>query len=932
MSGESEDGDAANSAGYSPECSSGSEDSSTDDSCSVECLRDQTNNGSNRPANLKQNGKALETGDCAEGACGNDTLTSESLRQQNIDALLANSLVTCRKPLLPKLLAVQEGETQLRRAFKSPHPAAPSRSEDLRRKLLARRRFVPWGCKAPLPQPVIVVPATPPLRDERCESLEDDAQQIEQLVLWAPQDGEDDLTITVDSRLTKFLRPHQREGVQFMFDCVAGLKDFGGQGCILADDMGLGKTLQGISLMWTLLKQGAKCLGGTPMASRVIIVCPTSLVANWDSECQKWLKGAVRTMPMSESTREDVIQGINQFLSRQKPYQVLIISYETFRIHSSRFHGPEACDLLICDEAHRLKNDNTLTNKALGTLQCTRRVLLSGTPMQNHLDEFYAMVNFCNPGVLGTRSSFKRHYELPILKGREPDADEEELNLGLERSSELSTIVNKFILRRTNKLLSEHLPPKVVEVVCCRLSPLQQSMYARFLESTTTKRLLNGKSARVLSAITSLKKLCNHPKLIQDAMKDENGDIEGLESCASLLPEGMGSRGRASRSSLPEGWEELSGKMGLLARMLDFLHRGTSDRIVVVSNYTQTLDLIAALCRDRKYPHLRLDGSTSIAKRQKLVKRFNDPLDRQFVFLLSSKAGGCGLNLVGGNRLVLFDPDWNPATDKQAAARVWRDGQKKMVYVYRFLSTGTIEEKVFQRQLSKEGLQGVVGKSGQAEASMMSAEELRNLFSLNLNTVSDTYDSLCQADKPEPQEEGTSLDDDPMGVAKKQVGKPAEDDLRNWGQHSSAQTVPDNVLRQAAGDVVSFVFTCEVAGKSLELSNDGEETLAVEPMARRSAPAPQKSSTGQNTRDGLRESSPAAGLGKRMNSMTMRLSTPQGVGPVSVFTDRRVLADRNQPSATNTELAVLESSKRQRVTPKHCPTIVIDSSSGDDFE
>ncbi len=136
------------------------------------------------------------------------------------------------------------------------------------------------------------------------------------------------------------------------------------------------------------------------------------------------------------------------------------------------------------------------------------------------------------------------------------------------------------------------------------------------------------------------------------------------------FPPGIFDNGRPGRGGLAQGWELLSGKMGVTARMLQMLYSATSDRIVIVSNYTQTLDLFATLCRERGYPFLRLDGSTSINKRQKLVQQFNDPAQKQFVFLLSSKAGGCGLNLVGANRLILFDPDWNPANDKQAAARV----------------------------------------------------------------------------------------------------------------------------------------------------------------------------------------------------------------------------------------------------------------------
>lgn len=200
--------------------------------------------------------------------------------------------------------------------------------------------------------------------------------------------------------------------------------------------------------------------------------------------------------------------------------------------------------------------------------------------------------------------------------------------------------------------------------------------------------------------------------------------------------------GRPGRGAPAPGWEAHGGKFDVLARLLDYLRRYTSDRIVLISNYTQTLDLFAQLCKERRYPYLRLDGSIATSKRQLLVKRFNDPAEQQFAFLLSSKAGGCGLNLIGGNRLVLFDPDWNPANDKQAAGRVWRDGQKKQVYVYRFMATGTIEEKVYQRQLSKEGLANVVDGKGKLDTAMMCKDDLRKLFLLNTDSPSDTHDFL----------------------------------------------------------------------------------------------------------------------------------------------------------------------------------------------
>ena len=186
---------------------------------------------------------------------------------------------------------------------------------------------------------------------------------------------------------------------------------------------------------------------------------------------------------------------------------------------------------------------------------------------------------------------------------------------------------------------------------------------------------------------------------------------------------------------------ELSGKMFVLWRLMTEMRKpNCRDKIVIVSNYTQTLDLIGQMCSTSGWAFCRLDGSIGMKKRQKMVDEFNDPNSSLIAFLLSSKAGGCGLNLIGGNRLVLFDPDWNPAVDKQAAARCWRDGQKKRCFTYRFLATGTVEEKIFQRQLSKEGLQSVVDDKEQVN--IISSKDLRNLFKLRINSPSDTHDKL----------------------------------------------------------------------------------------------------------------------------------------------------------------------------------------------
>ena len=317
----------------------------------------------------------------------------------------------------------------------------------------------------------------------------------------------------------------------------------------------------------------------------------------------------------------------------------------------------------------------------------------------------------------------------------------------------------------------------------------------------------------------------------------------------------------------------------MLARLLAILRAETKDRIVIISNYTQTLDLVQLLCRQNGYPAVRLDGSTSITKRQKLVKQFNDPSENCFAFLLSSKAGGCGINLIGGNRLVLFDPDWNPANDKQAAARCWRDGQKKKCYLYRLLATGSIEEKVFQRQLSKESLQNVVNGEGVLEQASMSKEELRKLFTLDGDTASDTHDNLaggcakcpgkhfqghCHSDASGDGAGGATME-----LWEEQSDEPNEQNLETWGHHHRPDTIPDPVMRRAAGEDVSFTFSLQVEGCAV-VEKETKKGKGQTPSARRRPrrlPRRRRGGARGSTRGAPRPARPAyrpgAGLGAR---------------------------------------------------------------------
>ena len=246
-----------------------------------------------------------------------------------------------------------------------------------------------------------------------------------------------------------------------------------------------------------------------------------------------------------------------------------------------------------------------------------------------------------------------------------------------------------------------------------------------------------------LSYIQMMQKLCNHPKILELSCGGKAKGLSKEELALFGVPIDTPGADEKEHNKI---YPELSGKMEVLHNLMDVMWRDQDakkapEKIVVISVYTQTLDLVQRMCKGKRWPVVRLDGSLAVKKRMELVNNFNDPNNRNsFAFLLSSKAGGCGINLIGANRLVLFDSDWNPATDKQAAARCWRDGQQKNCYTYRFLSAGTLEEKIFQRQLSKEGLAAVVEDKEQVNS--LSSGELKQLFSFRENTPSDTHDKL----------------------------------------------------------------------------------------------------------------------------------------------------------------------------------------------
>ncbi|XP_053099002.1 DNA repair and recombination protein RAD54B isoform X3 [Hemicordylus capensis] len=676
--------------------------------------------------------------------------------------------------------------------------------------------------------------------------------------------------VVVDPHIVNHLRPHQRAGILFLYECVMGMRramrgdvvgrrrlavmvktrrrrqlrlldgeDFlfiykqvllssfkdvnqkpvsseimsGRFGALLADEMGLGKTLQCISLVWTLLRQGP--YGCKPIIKQTLIVTPGSLVKNWGKEFQKWL-GSERIKVFLVDQDHKVEEFVNSPL-----YSVLIISYEMLLRSLDQIQKTEF-NLVICDEGHRLKNTSIKTTSALASLSCERRILLTGTPVQNDLQEFYALIEFVNPGILGPLSAYKKVYEEPIIRSREPSAAKEEIELGEKRAAELGRLTALFILRRTQEIINKFLPPRKESILFCRPTALQLDLYRRLLSSQVVRSCLQGslENSQHLICIGALKKLCNHPcllfKMIKEKECDSSCEQEKLNLYEGLLD-------IFSQEYTPASFSETdSGKLKVLTELLAAIREySPSERVVVVSNYTQTLNILQEVCKRYGYSYTRLDGNTPVAQRQQIVDGFNSKFGPAFIFLLSSKAGGVGLNLVGASHLILYDIDWNPATDIQAMARVWRDGQRRTVHIYRLLTTGlpyyncTIEEKIYQRQISKQSLSGaVVDFSKGSEHIRFSVEELRNLFILHEDSNCLTHDLLectCMGKKDDhgPSEKLSVQRDCQLGQSNgKSVSKKtlSMSQLMQWKHFSGKhENLPDPFLERIKENI-TFIF------------------------------------------------------------------------------------------------------------------------------
>lgn len=456
------------------------------------------------------------------------------------------------------------------------------------------------------------------------------------------------------------LRPYQLQGLGWL----QFLRQYDLAG-VLADDMGLGKTVQTLAHLLIEQQQGR-------LDRPALVVAPTSLLPNWRSE-------AARLAP---SLKVVLLQGIKRELQwpAASAADLVLISYPLLSrdqawLKSQQFH------LVVFDEAQYLKTPNTQQYKAALSLTARHRLALTGTPLENHLGELWALFHQLLPGLLGTQTEFKRYFRTPIEQG---DAERQQL---------LAQRVRPFILRRHKREVVQDLPDKTEIPVWLELSEAQQDLYEAqrlALDSQLRAQIeasgLANSQIHILAALLRLRQICCSPALIGE----DSASSAKLDWLAQNLPE-----------LLAEG-----------------------RRVLIFSQFTQLLALVEALLTELQLPWVSLTGDTR--DREAPVLKFQQ-LEVP-IFLLSLKAGGTGLNLTAADTLIHLDPWWNPAVTEQATARAWRIGQQKEVFVYKLFTLGTVEEKILALQQRKQTLSDQL-LAGSLEQAKLDADELRSLLS-----------------------------------------------------------------------------------------------------------------------------------------------------------------------------------------------------------
>uniref|UniRef100_A0A8C4MTZ3 Transcriptional regulator ATRX n=1 Tax=Equus asinus TaxID=9793 RepID=A0A8C4MTZ3_EQUAS len=639
------------------------------------------------------------------------------------------------------------------------------------------------------------------------------------------------------------LKPHQVDGVQFMWDCccesVKKTKKSPGSGCILAHCMGLGKTLQVVSFLHTVL------LCDKLDFSTALVVCPLNTALNWMNEFEKWQEGLKddEKLEVSELATVKRPQERSYMLQRwQEDGGVMIIGYEMYRnlaqgrnVKSRKLKeifnkalvdpGP---DFVVCDEGHILKNEASAVSKAMNSIRSRRRIILTGTPLQNNLIEYHCMVNFIKENLLGSIKEFRNRFINPIQNGQCADSTMVDVRVMKKRAHILYEMLAGCVQRKDYTALTKFLPPKHEYVLAVRMTPIQCKLYQYYLDHLTgvgnSSEGGRGKAgAKLFQDFQMLSRIWTHPWCLQlDYISKENKgyfDEDSMdefiasdsdETSMSLSSDDYtkkkktkGKRGKKDSSSSGSGsdndvevikvWNsrsrgggegnvdetgnnpsvslkleeskatsssnpsspapdwykdfvtdadaevlEHSGKMVLLFEILRMAEE-IGDKVLVFSQSLISLDLIEDFLELASREKTEDKDKPLIYKGELLTlitKAFYIFIFRGRLFIISTKAGSLGINLVAANRVIIFDASWNPSYDIQSIFRVYRFGQTKPVYVYRFLAQGTMEDKIYDRQVTKQSLSFRVVDQQQVERHF-TMNELTELYTFEPDLLDD---------------------------------------------------------------------------------------------------------------------------------------------------------------------------------------------------
>ncbi|KAF2828407.1 hypothetical protein CC86DRAFT_444655 [Ophiobolus disseminans] len=509
---------------------------------------------------------------------------------------------------------------------------------------------------------------------------------------------------------------YQKTGVQWLWELYQ--QSVGG---IIGDEMGLGKTIQAISFVAGL--HYSKLL-----KKPVIVVCPATVMKQWVNEFHRWWP-ALRVSilhtsgsGMLDTRREDRLERemelrnygdydttltgagkqAKKILEKVKREgHVLVTTYSGLQTYSE-FLIPTEWECAILDEGHKIRNPNTSITIHCKELRTPNRIILSGTPMQNNLTELWSLFDFVFPMRLGTLVNFRNQFEFPIKRGGYANASNLEFETAVQCAETLKDAVSPYLLQRFKVDVATDLPQKKEQVLFCKLTRQQRMAYEGFLASEDMKSIQSGKR-QMLYGVDYLRKICNHPDLTEHKILSKKPGFD-------------------------YGAPNKSGKMQVVKELLSLWRKG-GHKTLLFAQHRIMLDILQKfLDHLPDFNYRRMDGETPIKNRQDLVDEFNnDP--NLHVFLLTTKVGGLGVNLTGANRVIIYDPDWNPSTDIQARERSWRLGQKREVEIYRLMSAGTIEEKIYHRQIFKQFLTNKVLKDPKQRQTFQMSD-LHDLFTL----------------------------------------------------------------------------------------------------------------------------------------------------------------------------------------------------------